>query len=326
MNTFNKKNFIINILGVSILFIVINILIQSGIINSYINGILILVCINVVLAISLNITAGCLGQMALGHAGFMSIGAYTAALFTKSNTIPGVGGYIVALILGGLVAMIIGVVIGIPALRLRGDYLAILTLAFCEIIRVLIEFFKFTGGAKGLTGIKLNKNFSIIYIIMLLCVFMMYTFMKSRHGRAILSIREDEIASESSGINLTFYKTLAFAYSAFFAGVAGGMYAHYIGILGAKNFDFNKSIDILVIVVLGGLGSFTGSVIGAIVLTILPEMLRGFNDYRMFIYALMLILMMMFRPSGLLGTKEFSLTNLVSKALPKNVKGGGKNG
>ncbi len=326
MNTFNKKNFITNILGVSILFIVINILIQSGMINSYISGILILVCINIVLAISLNITAGCLGQMALGHAGFMSIGAYTAALFTKSNLIPGVGGYVLALILGGLVAMIIGVVIGIPALRLRGDYLAILTLAFCEIIRVLIEFFKFTGGAKGLTGIKLNKNFAIIYIIMLLCVFMMYTFMKSRHGRAILSIREDEIASESSGINLTFYKTLAFAYSAFFAGVAGGMYAHYIGILGAKNFDFNKSIDILVIVVLGGLGSFTGSAIGAIVLTILPEMLRGFNDYRMFIYAVMLILMMMFRPSGLLGTKEFSLTNLVSKALPKNVKGGGKNG
>lgn len=326
MNTFNKKNFIINILGVSILFVVINILIQSGMLNSYISGILILVCINIVLAISLNITAGCLGQMALGHAGFMSIGAYTAALFTKSNLIPGVGGYIVALILGGLVAMIIGVVIGIPALRLRGDYLAILTLAFCEIIRVLIEFFKFTGGAKGLTGIKLQKNFAIIYIIMLLCVFMMYTFMKSRHGRAILSIREDEIASESSGINLTFYKTLAFAYSAFFAGVAGGMYAHYIGILGAKNFDFNKSIDILVIVVLGGLGSFTGSAIGAIVLTILPEMLRGFNDYRMFIYAVMLILMMMFRPSGLLGTKEFSLTNLVSKALPKNVKGGGKNG
>lgn len=326
MNTFNKKNFIINILGVSILFVVINILIQSGMINSYISGILILVCINIVLAISLNITAGCLGQMALGHAGFMSIGAYTAALFTKSNLIPGVGGYVLALILGGFVAMIIGVVIGIPALRLRGDYLAILTLAFCEIIRVLIEFFKFTGGAKGLTGIKLNKNFAIIYIIMLLCVFMMYTFMKSRHGRAILSIREDEIASESSGINLTFYKTLAFAYSAFFAGVAGGMYAHYIGILGAKNFDFNKSIDILVIVVLGGLGSFTGSAIGAIVLTILPEMLRGFNDYRMFIYAVMLILMMMFRPSGLLGTKEFSLTNLVSKALSKNVKGGGKNG
>lgn len=327
MNTFKKKNFIINIFGVTAVFLLINFLMQIGVITNYLSGIIILVCINMVLAISLNITAGCLGQMALGHAGFMSIGAYTAGLFTKSGLIPGFAGYIVALILGGLVAAIIGLGIGIPALRLKGDYLAILTLAFCEIIRVLIEFFKFTGGAKGLTGIKLYKNFSVIYIIMVLCVFMMYTFMKSRHGRAILSIREDEIASEASGINPTFYKTLAFVYSAFFAGLAGGMYAHYIGILGAKNFDFNKSIDILVIVVLGGLGSFTGSAIGAIVLTVLPELLRGFNDYRMFIYSIILILMMIFRPYGLLGTKEFSLTNLIGRALPnaKLKKGGGAN-
>ena len=327
MNTFKKKNFIINIFGVTAVFLLINFLMQIGVITNYLSGIIILVCINMVLAISLNITAGCLGQMALGHAGFMSIGAYIAGLFTKSGLIPGFAGYIVALILGGLVAAIIGLGIGIPALRLKGDYLAILTLAFCEIIRVLIEFFKFTGGAKGLTGIKLYKNFSVIYIIMVLCVFMMYTFMKSRHGRAILSIREDEIASEASGINPTFYKTLAFVYSAFFAGLAGGMYAHYIGILGAKNFDFNKSIDILVIVVLGGLGSFTGSAIGAIVLTVLPELLRGFNDYRMFIYSIILILMMIFRPYGLLGTKEFSLTNLIGRALPnaKLKKGGGAN-
>ena len=327
MNTFKKKNFIINIFGVTAVFLLVNFLMKIGIITNYLSGIMILVCINMVLAISLNITAGCLGQMALGHAGFMSIGAYTAGLFTKSGILPGFAGYIVALILGGLVAAIIGLGIGIPALRLKGDYLAILTLAFCEIIRVLIEFFKFTGGAKGLTGIKLYKNFSVIYIIMVLCVFMMYTFMKSRHGRAILSIREDEIASEASGINPTFYKTLAFVYSAFFAGLAGGMYAHYIGILGAKNFDFNKSIDILVIVVLGGLGSFTGSAIGAIVLTVLPELLRGFNDYRMFIYSIILILMMIFRPYGLLGTKEFSLTNLIDRALPnaKLKKGGGAN-
>ena len=327
MNTFKKKNFIINILGITLLFFLTNFLIQIGVINTYLSGILMLVCINIILAISLNITAGCLGQMALGHAGFMSIGAYTAALFTKSGLVSGVPGYILAIVLGGLLASLIGVAIGIPALRLRGDYLAILTLAFCEIIRVLIEFFKFTGGAKGLTGIKLYKNFSIIFIIMVVCIFMMYTFMKSRHGRAILSIREDEIASEASGIKPTFYKTLAFAYSAFFAGVAGGMYAHYIGILGAKNFDFTKSIDILVIVVLGGLGSFTGSAIGAIVLTILPELLRGFNDYRMFIYSIILILMMIFRPSGLLGTKEFSLTNLVGRAIPdkKTKKGGGTN-
>lgn len=324
MNTFKKKNFIINILGVAILFFLTNFLINIGLINNYLSGILMLVCINIVLAISLNITAGCLGQMALGHAGFMSIGAYSAALFTKSGLIPGISGYIVALILGGFIALLIGIAIGIPALRLRGDYLAILTLAFCEIIRVLIEFFKFTGGAKGLTGIKLYKNFPIIFIITTICIFMMYTFMKSRHGRAILSIREDEIASEASGIKPTFYKTLAFAYSAFFAGVAGGMYAHYIGILGAKNFDFTKSIDILVIVVLGGLGSFTGSAIGAIVLTILPELLRGFNDYRMFIYSIILILMMIFRPSGLLGTKEFSLTHLFERAIPsKNIKKGG---
>ena len=327
MNTFKKKNFIINIFGVTAVFLLVNFLMKIGVITNYLSGIMILVCINMVLAISLNITAGCLGQMALGHAGFMSIGAYTAGLFTKSGILPGFAGYIVALILGGLVAAIIGLGIGIPALRLKGDYLAILTLAFCEIIRVLIEFFKFTGGAKGLTGIKLYKNFSVIYIIMVLCVFMMYTFMKSRHGRAILSIREDEIASEASGINPTFYKTLAFVYSAFFAGLAGGMYAHYIGILGAKNFDFNKSIDILVIVVLGGLGSFTGSAIGAIVLTVLPELLRGFNDYRMFIYSIILILMMIFRPYGLLGTKEFSLTNLIDRALPnaKLKKGGGAN-
>lgn len=327
MNTFKKKNFIINIFGVTAVFLLVNFLMKIGIITNYLSGIMILVCINMVLAISLNITAGCLGQMALGHAGFMSIGAYTAGLFTKSGILPGFAGYIVALILGGLVAAIIGLGIGIPALRLKGDYLAILTLAFCEIIRVLIEFFKFTGGAKGLTGIKLYKNFSVIYIIMVLCVFMMYTFMKSRHGRAILSIREDEIASEASGINPTFYKTLAFVYSSFFAGLAGGMYAHYIGILGAKNFDFNKSIDILVIVVLGGLGSFTGSAIGAIVLTVLPELLRGFNDYRMFIYSIILILMMIFRPYGLLGTKEFSLTNLIDRALPnaKLKKGGGAN-
>ncbi|MGP1410409.1 MAG: branched-chain amino acid ABC transporter permease [Peptoanaerobacter stomatis] len=327
MNTFKKKNFIINIFGVTAVFLLVNFLMKIGIITNYLSGIMILVCINMVLAISLNITAGCLGQMALGHAGFMSIGAYTVGLFTKSGILSGFAGYIVALILGGLVAAIIGLGIGIPALRLKGDYLAILTLAFCEIIRVLIEFFKFTGGAKGLTGIKLYKNFSVIYIIMVLCVFMMYTFMKSRHGRAILSIREDEIASEASGINPTFYKTLAFVYSAFFAGLAGGMYAHYIGILGAKNFDFNKSIDILVIVVLGGLGSFTGSAIGAMVLTILPELLRGFNDYRMFIYSIILILMMIFRPYGLLGTKEFSLTNLIDRALPnaKLKKGGGAN-
>lgn len=313
MNKFRKRNLVINTVGIVVIFLAINSMISLGIINKYLSGIIMLICINIILAISLNITAGCLGQMALGHAGFMSLGAYTAALFTKSGIIPGIAGYIAALILGGLAATFAAFIIGLPALRLKGDYLAIVTLAFCEIIRVLIEFFSFTGGAKGLTGIKLYKNFPIIYIIMLMSVVFMYTFMKSRHGRAILAIREDEIAAEASGIKTTYYKTLGFVYSAFFAGIAGGIYAHYVGILGARYFDFNKSIDILVMVVLGGLGSFTGSVIAAVVLTILPEILRGFNDYRMLIYSVMLIAMMIFRPSGLLGKKEFNLTHLVGR-------------
>lgn len=323
MNKFRSKNLIINALGVTLLFTVLFVLIKMGIINKYLSGIVMLICINVVLAISLNIAAGCLGQMALGHAGFMSLGAYSAALFTKSHLIPGIPGYLVGLLIGGIIAAIAAFLIGMPALRLKGDYLAIVTLAFCEIIRVLIEFFNFTGGAKGLTGIKLYKNFPMIYIIMVISVAAMYTFMKSRHGRAILAIREDEIAAEASGIKTTYYKTLGFVYSAFFAGIAGGMYAHYIGILGAKYFDFNKSIDILVMVVLGGLGSFTGSAIAATVLTVLPEVLRGFNDYRMLIYAVMLIAMMIFRPSGLLGKKEFNLTNFLNRlTLPQRKKGG----
>lgn len=315
-----------NFTALMILLAIFFVLISRGIISNFIVGLIILICINIILAVSLNITTGCLGQMALGHAGFMSVGAYTAALFTKAEMMSGMPNYLIGLLLGGLAACLVGIAIGVPALRLKGDYLAIITLAFGEIIRVIIEFFDFTGGAKGLTGIKSFKNFYVIYIITILSVFTMYTFMKSRHGRAILSIREDEIASESCGINITFYKTLAFAYSAFFAGIAGGIYAHYIGILEAKSFGFNRSVDILVIVVLGGLGSFTGSILGAIVLTLLPEILRGFNDYRMFIYSIVLIIMMIFRPSGLLGKKEFYLSCFINKITSffKAEKGCGK--
>lgn len=321
-------SYIINLLGIVVLFAVLTILMQQGIISKYVTGILTLVCINIVLAVSLNVTTGCLGQIALGHAGFMSVGAYTAALFTKTQLVPGVPGYLVGLILGGLVAAIIGIIIGIPALRLRGDYLAIITLAFGEIIRVIIENLSFTGGAQGLRGIdKSLSNFYIVFIIMVICVALMYTLMRSRHGRAILAIREDDIASEASGIHNTYYRTLAFTVSAFFAGIAGGMYAHYIGILGAKTFAFSKSVDILVMVVLGGLGSFTGSVISASLLTILPEVLREFADYRMLVYALALVLMMIFRPKGLLGTKEISFSHLPSSlrdifGIKKKDKGG----
>lgn len=219
-----------------------------------------------------------------------------------------------------MVAGVVGIIIGIPALRLKGDYLAIITLAFGEIIRVLIEYFDFTGGAQGLTGIMRYRNFGVIYIIMVLCFVFMYSAMTTRHGRAILAIREDEIATEASGVNITYYKTLAFTLSAVFAGIAGGVYAHYMGIIGAKQFDYNYSINILVMVVLGGMGSFTGATISAIVLTLLPEILRGFASYRMIIYSLLLIVMMIFRPVGLLGRKEFSMTEIAKRILGRKSK------
>lgn len=299
---------------------VILILTQLHVINRYSLTVLRLVCINIILATSLNITVGNLGQITLGHAGFMSIGAYSAALFIKSGVVPGMPGYILSLFIGGIFACILGILIGIPALRLKGDYLAIVTLAFGEIIRVLIEYFNFTGGAQGLSGIPQMKSFEVIYVITIICVACMYSVMTSRHGRAVLAIREDEIAAEASGINTTYYKTYAFALSAFFAGIAGAMYAQNIGVIDAKVFDYNKSFDILVMVVLGGMGSFTGAVISSTVLTIIPEYLRSFAGYRMICYSIILIVMMIFRPEGLLGRKEFMLSKVVQTLNPVNTK------
>ncbi|EYD68494.1 branched chain amino acid ABC transporter permease [Fusobacterium necrophorum subsp. funduliforme B35] len=308
MEKSKKINYIINFLLLFLVYLMMTLLLHSSMFSRYQISVIILICINIILAVSLNITVGCLGQITIGHAGFMSVGAYTAALFSKSALVAGVPGFLIALILGGIVSGIIGMIIGIPALRLNGDYLAIITLAFGEIIRVFIEYFDFTGGAQGLRGIPKFNNFDLIYWIMVFSVILMFSLMTSRHGRAILAIREDEIASSASGINTTYYKTFAFTLSAIFAGIAGGIYAHNLGVLGAKQFDYNYSINILVMVVLGGMGSFTGSIIAAIVLTLLPEVLREFSDYRMIAYAVILIFMMIFRPKGLLGREEFRLS------------------
>ena len=301
---------------VGLTFVILAVLKSSGLLTRFTEGILIMICINIILATSLNVTVGCLGQINLGHAGFMSIGAYAAALFTKSALVPGLPGYLIAIVIGGLAAGLAGIIIGIPALRLRGDYLAIVTLAFGEIIRVLIEFFDFTGGAQGLVGIPKFANLLFIFALTVVSVALMYSIMTSRHGRAVLAIREDEIAAESTGVNVTFYKTFAFTLSAIFAGIAGALYAHYMGIISANQFDFNYSVSILVMVVLGGMGSFTGATLSAAVLTLLPEALRAFADWRMIIYSLVLILMMIFRPSGLLGRKEFSISKLLTKLFP----------
>ena len=295
------------------LYILLSVLISANIINPYYSGILTMVCINVILAVSLNLATGFLGQLVLGHAGFMSVGAYSAALFTMYSGLPTVVSFPLALLVGGIVAAAFGVIIGVPALRLKGDYLAILTLGFGEIIRVLILAMPFTGGAAGLSGIPLLTTFTYVFIIAIITVAVIFAFIHSRHGRAVIAIREDEIAAEAAGIHTTYYKLLAFVLAAFFAGIAGGLYAHHIGVLAPRKFAFNYSVEILIMVVLGGMGSITGSIVAAIVLTLLPELLRGFSEYRMLIYSVILICVMLFKPSGLLGQHELSLTKILNK-------------
>jgi branched-chain amino acid transport system permease protein len=297
----------LNAAAAVLIYAVIMLLIRYKIIRRYHELVLIQIGYNIILAVSLNLSAGFMGQLPLGHAGFMSVGGYAAALFTMSASLPPNLELPIALLLGFFAASVFGILIGLPALRLRGDYLAIVTLGFGEIIRVVILNLDFTGGAYGLKGIARETTVTWVYISVLVTLLVIGTLIKSRHGRAILSIREDEIAAEASGIPTTYYKVLAFAISAGFAGVAGGLYAHILIILDPSKFDFMKSAEILVIVVLGGLGSIFGSVVSATALTILPELLRGFDQYRMVIYSLMLILVMIFKPSGLCGRYEFSL-------------------
>lgn len=297
----------------------------SGMLSGYFTKILILVGINIILAVSLNVATGYLGQLPLGHAGFMAVGAYTGGIFLKAMDAAGATGVrliltvAAAILLSGIVAALFGIIIGVPALRLKGDYLAIITLGFGEIIRVVITNidsvlgFDFTYGASGLKRIpKITSVLNVTICVVLTCL-VIHMVMKSRHGRSILSIRENEIAAESCGVNTTFYKVMAFTMSAFFAGVAGCLYAGNLGSLQPGGFDFMKSIEILVMVVLGGMGSMLGSVVSATVLTILPEALRSFDRYRMVAYSAALILMMIFKPSGLFGDYDFSLSRILEK-------------
>ena len=312
------KSIILNTLSLIFLYLLITILISTETLNNYISNILVTILITIIMTASLNVTTGLLGQLALGHAGFMAIGAYTSAIFTKSAAMSFGLSLPLSLLLGGMVAALFGMLIGIPALRLQGDYLAIITLGFGEIIRVIIENLEITGRAAGLTRItRMSRafsedralssaiQFSLVFWITALIIVSIFTLGRSRHGRAIISIRENAIAAEATGIPTTRYKLLAFTIAAFFAGIAGGLFAHQTSILNAKNFGFNKSIEYLVMVVLGGMGSITGSILASVVLVALPEMLRGLSEYRLVIYSLLLIVMMLFRPSGLLGTRSF---------------------
>ena len=305
----------INLALIAMFLITGNGVMTSGMLSRAQGAIVIEVGIFIILAVSLNVVAGYLGQLPLGHAGFMAVGAYSAAIFWRSDVLSGVPSIIGGLLVAGLMAAIFGIIIGIPALRLKGDYLAIITLGFGEIIRVvIINLPQITGGTPGLLNIPRHTNFLLLYVCVIITCAVIHMMMKSRHGRAILSLRENEIAAESCGVKTTYYKVMAFSLSAFFAGVAGAFYAGTLGMLTPGPFNFMKSINILVMVVLGGMGSMMGSVIAASILTALPLLMQGLNDYRLIIYALMLIIVMIFKPSGLMGTYDFSLSRILEKA------------
>lgn len=282
-----------------VLFVLVLILMETGALTRHIRSMLVPICINIILAVSLNLTVGFLGELTLGHAGFMSVGAYAGCLFSiaMQDILPTAVRFPLAMLVGGLVAAVFGVLIGIPVLRLHGDYLAIVTLAFGEIIRSVIINLEFTGGAAGLKGTPQDSTFVIAFIVVIITLLVIMNLVNSRHGRAIMAIRDNRIAAEASGINVTYFRMLAFVVAAFFAGVAGVLYGHNLSILSAGTFDYNKSIELLVIVVLGGMGSIRGSIISAIIITVLPEALRELADFRMLIYALVLIVMMLLNAS-----------------------------
>ena len=311
---------------VVVAFIIVEIMISTGSISSLMKGLLVPLCVYVIMAVSLNLTVGILGELSLGHAGFMCVGAFSSAFATKllQNVIPNqILLFIIVLIIGTAVAAFFGFLIGIPVLRLRGDYLAIVTLAFGEIIKNLLNSFYVgrdasgfhvslkdalslnldeTGdviinGAQGITGMPRSATFGLGFVLILITLFIVLNLINSRTGRAIMSIRDNRIAAESVGVNVTRYKLIAFTISAALAGLAGALYAHNFSSLVAKKFDYNTSILILVFVVVGGMGNIRGSIIAAALLTILPELLRGFSDYRMLVYAVVLIVMMLFNQS-----------------------------
>jgi branched-chain amino acid transport system permease protein len=298
--------------------------------NPYYFQVMMLVGINIVLAVSLNLVNGFTGQFSIGHAGFMAVGAYTSAMFTFKLGVPLVASLhgvpqplaegialFMALVAGGLLAAGAGWLVGLPSLRLRGDYLAIVTLGFGEIIRVAILNMESIGGARGLPGIPRYTSFFWVFGSVVAVILLARNLGHSTYGRALFAIRDDEVAAEALGVDTTKYKVLAFVMGAFFAGVAGGLFAHFLSYLNPSSFTFLKSIEVIAMVVLGGMGSISGSVIAAIVLTLLPEVLRPVKEFRMVLYSLMLIILMITRPQGLMGTRELSLGWLFGRRAAK---------
>jgi branched-chain amino acid transport system permease protein len=300
-------------------------------VDDYQARLLIFICINIILATSLNLINGFTGQFSIGHAGFMAVGAYSSAYFTVNygkgleNSFGFLGEIgassavlLVAILIGALVAAVMGLIVGIPSLRLKGDYLAIVTLGFAEIIRIVILNIDAVGGATGY-AVPGYANFLWIGIFTIITIVVIHNIVKSDAGRALISIREDELAAEAMGVNVTRYKVTSFVVGSAFAGIAGVLFAHYNKFLHTNDFQFIRSFEIIIMIVIGGMGSMTGAILGAIIVTLLPELLRQlpaiqvgattfqFADLRLVIFALILILTMILRPQGILGTREFGL-------------------
>ena len=351
-NLMKNKNFKSNFITYSIViaaFVIVSILKSTGNLSSLFTGLLVPLCAYIILAVSLNLVVGISGELSIGHAGFMCIGAFTSAFFSKmcAGSMPDLLRFVLAIVIGAVLAGIFGVLIGIPVLRLKGDYLAIVTLAFGEIIKNFMNVlyigrdsrglhFSMTSemdlgleadgemlinGAQGITGTPKDSTFLIGFILVMISLFIVLNLIQSRDGRAIMAIRDNRIAAESIGINISKYKLLAFSVSAMLAGAAGVLYSHNLNNLQAtsKNFGYNMSIMFLVFVVLGGIGNIRGSIIAAVLLTLLPELLRGLSNYRMLIYAIVLILIMLFNwaPGCLQFREKYSLKHFLQNKFKK---------
>ena len=321
-NLFSKTNILWAVLIVAFFF-VIQFLMDIRIITPYYRSVLYWIGIYAILGVSLNIIIGITGQLSLGHAGFMSIGAYAAAIVLKDN--PTITGLLIGMVIGGLISALVSFLVAMPTLRLKGDYLAIATLGVGEIIRIIILNLSITNGASGISNIAKLASWPLIYVFMVLAIILSSNFKHSAIGRACISVNEDEIAAEAMGINTTKYKVIAFVFGAVMAAVAGALFATTYYVVKPETFGVNTSINILIIVVFGGMGSLTGSMLATIFIGIINLLLQPYAEIRMIAYSLILIVVMIFRPEGLFGTKELSLKILPDlSGLKKKLLKGGK--
>jgi len=317
MNNLRKQD-LMGLVFYAVAFVVLYVLFDQEILDDYWETNVVMMLINIILAVSLNLINGFTGQFSIGHAGFMAVGAYVSAIFTVKLEL----GFALGLIVATLAAAVLGFLIGMPTLRLNGDYLAIATLGLGEIIRIAILNIDYVGGAAGFMGIPRETSFPLAFWIMVIVIYVIKNFKNSADGRACLAIRENEIAAETMGINTTKYKVMAFTIGAAFAGTAGALFSHYYYIAHPASFTFMRSFDILTMVVLGGLGSMTGAVTGAILLTGISAALADYPEWRMVIYSIVMIVLMLNRPQGLFGSKELSFKMFQSVKLGGGSRGG----